>query len=135
MSHANRITLLCDGNCGAWYRAARPGKPTAPLETPERARISAAREGKWKCTAFGDFCPDCDPALPWEPAAVLVPLRERRKELGLTQAEVARLTGTSQSSISELEVGATSPTLNLLSRYAAALGKRLALVDLFEEGS
>jgi len=48
-----------------------------------------------------------------------------RKETGLTQADVARAMGTTQSAVSDLEAGATDPRLGTLQRYARAVGARL----------
>jgi transcriptional regulator with XRE-family HTH domain len=50
-----------------------------------------------------------------------------RTEAGLTQAEVAARTGTTQSAIARLESGAAkhSPSIATLQRYAGALGYRV----------
>ena len=50
-----------------------------------------------------------------------------RREAGLTQAEVAGRTGTTQSAIARLESGAArhSPSIATLQRYANALGYRV----------
>jgi DNA-binding XRE family transcriptional regulator len=53
-------------------------------------------------------------------------MRELRKALGLTQVEVARLLGVTQSNISKIEVRG-DPSLSLLARMADARGKRLRL--------
>ena len=52
-------------------------------------------------------------------------LRERRFELGLTQAEVAQAAGTSHSAISRLEKGTHIPQLPTLQRIAAVLDEEL----------
>jgi DNA-binding XRE family transcriptional regulator len=52
-------------------------------------------------------------------------LRERRFELGLTQAEVAKAAGTSHSAISRLEKGTHIPQLLTLQRIAAVLDEEL----------
>lgn len=52
-------------------------------------------------------------------------LRERRFELGLTQAEVASAAETSHSAISRLEKGAQLPQLSTLQRIAAVLDEEL----------
>lgn len=56
--------------------------------------------------------------------AELVALRKRR---GITQAHIARVLRTTQSSISDLETGETEPRLSTLQDYSRALGCRLAL--------
>lgn len=50
-----------------------------------------------------------------------------RKAAGLTQTDVARAMGTTQSVISELEAGAADPRLGTLQRYARAVGAQLAV--------
>jgi transcriptional regulator with XRE-family HTH domain len=56
-----------------------------------------------------------------------LPLRAARVERGLTQTELARRAGTSQSAVARIEAGHTSPTVDTLTRIAAALGMTLAL--------
>ena len=50
---------------------------------------------------------------------------EARREAGLSQSEVARRIGTTQSAIARLENAHHMPSLEMLTRYAAALGRRL----------
>jgi DNA-binding XRE family transcriptional regulator len=45
----------------------------------------------------------------------------RRKELGLSQQELAELTGTTQSAVARLEAGARPPKIDTLLRIANAL--------------
>jgi DNA-binding XRE family transcriptional regulator len=52
-------------------------------------------------------------------------LRERRFDLGLTQAEVAKAAGTSHSAVSRLEKGTHMPQLSTLQRIAAVLDEEL----------
>ncbi|MBT2491806.1 helix-turn-helix transcriptional regulator [Streptomyces sp. ISL-96] len=52
-------------------------------------------------------------------------VRARRREIGMTQAQLAELTGMSQAAISRLEHGKCMPTLPLLERVAAALNSVL----------
>jgi transcriptional regulator with XRE-family HTH domain len=55
-------------------------------------------------------------------------IHDARTQSGLTQAQLARLVGTTQSVISRLEdADYTGHSLTLLRRVAAALGKRLKL--------
>ena len=49
----------------------------------------------------------------------------RRQELGLSQQQLAQLTGTTQSAIARLESGARAPRLDTLLRVADALDARL----------
>lgn len=46
-----------------------------------------------------------------------------RKELGLTQTELAKRMGTKQENISRFESGTYNPTLKFLWKMAKALGK------------
>jgi DNA-binding XRE family transcriptional regulator len=59
-------------------------------------------------------------ALEWKYRA-LNQLIERRRELNLTQKELAERAGVSQADVSKIERGRKSPTLDTYSRLAAAL--------------
>ena len=50
-----------------------------------------------------------------------------RETAGLTQAELARRMGTTQSAIAAIESGARTPTVELLDRLARACGGRLTI--------
>lgn len=50
-----------------------------------------------------------------------------RESAGLTQAELARRMGTTQSAIAAIESGARTPTVDLLERLARACGARLTI--------
>lgn len=50
-----------------------------------------------------------------------------RKELNLTQEQLAQLVGTKQSNISRLESGDYNPTIEFLSKVAQAMGKNLEI--------
>jgi len=65
-----------------------------------------------------------------QPAFDVARLRMKR---GLTQAELARLVGTRQSSISRLESGKREPSLSFLRRVVEALGGRLEVAIVAEE--
>ncbi|WP_281919798.1 helix-turn-helix transcriptional regulator [Nocardia cyriacigeorgica] len=52
---------------------------------------------------------------------------ERRKDLGLSQSELALRAGTSRATISRLEAGEHVPALNLLDRLAAALDATVSI--------
>jgi len=60
-----------------------------------------------------------------EVSPIAAHLRERRFELGLTQAEVAKAAGTSHSAVSRLEKGTHIPQLPTLQRIAAVLDEEL----------
>lgn len=54
-------------------------------------------------------------------------LRARRVAHGISQAELARRAGTRQATISRLENGHESPTIDRLDQLLVALGERLEL--------
>lgn len=78
---------------------ARPDKPS--LERLRR-RISHAEEG-------------------WFFAQIAEQVAELRRARGLSQAELARLCGTTQSAIARLEAGGRPPRIDTLLRLARAL--------------
>lgn len=55
-------------------------------------------------------------------------LVEARLEKGISQAELARMIGTQRSNICRLESGAQNPTLDMLLKITAALGKDITLL-------
>jgi transcriptional regulator with XRE-family HTH domain len=55
--------------------------------------------------------------------------RGAREKLGITQAELAARIGSTQPAVARLEAGGVSPSLDTLSRIAAALDLEL-VVDL-----
>jgi transcriptional regulator with XRE-family HTH domain len=58
-------------------------------------------------------------------ASLLIDARTRAK---LSQAELAKKMGTSQSTIARLESGAAKPSLSTLERFAKATGMRMRVV-------
>ena len=61
-------------------------------------------------------------------------LRDRRDKAALTQSELARRAGVSQSTISAVERGTRRPSLTLIGRVLAALGLQIRLgVEQLEE--
>jgi ribosome-binding protein aMBF1 (putative translation factor) len=54
-------------------------------------------------------------------------VRQRREELGLTQAELAERSGLKQPAVARLEAGGTMPTIPVLERIAEALGLCLSV--------
>lgn len=54
-------------------------------------------------------------------------LIERRKELNLSQVELATVTGISQPEISRIESGAANPTIDTLHRIAGGLKRRIRI--------
>lgn len=61
----------------------------------------------------------------WFFAAIAKSVAERRRELRLSQQELARRCGTTQSAIARLEAGGRPPRIDTLLRIAAALDCKL----------
>lgn len=59
--------------------------------------------------------------------AVIEALVNARSRANLTQLELARRLGTTQSAIARLEGGRVSPSLSTLRRYAEATGAKLRI--------
>jgi transcriptional regulator with XRE-family HTH domain len=62
-----------------------------------------------------------DPDQGWLFAAIAEQVADRRRALGLSQTELAELTGTTQSAIARLESGGRPPRIDTLMRIANAL--------------
>ena len=60
-------------------------------------------------------------------AQVIKELVEERHRQGMTQQDVADITGILPSNIARLESGGRVPTLVVLQKYAAAVGKHIEL--------
>jgi len=58
---------------------------------------------------------------------IIEALVRARTDAKLSQAELARRMGTTQSAVARMEGGSISPSLTTLRRYAAATGARLQL--------
>lgn len=63
-----------------------------------------------------------------------VPLAELRRLTDLTQIEVARRLAVTQPTVSEFERGANPAAVATVQRYVEALGARLEVVAVFEDG-
>ena len=63
----------------------------------------------------------------WLFASIADQVVTRRRELGLSQHELARLTGTTQSAIARLESGQRPPRIDTLLRIASALEAELTV--------
>ena len=63
----------------------------------------------------------------WFFAAIADRVAERRTELGMSQRELAELTGTTQSAIARLEAGGRPPRIDTLLRIADALDCELVV--------
>lgn len=73
-----------------------------------------------------------------KPPAELDPLVtlafERRQALGRSQRSVAAEMGTTQSAVSQMELGQTTPSVCTLRRYLAAVGLELTVAGVPEGG-
>src|SRR6187200_2648346 len=79
-----------------------------------------------------------DPDQGWFFARIAEQVTEQRKARGLSQKELAELTGTTQSAIARLESGGRPPRIDTLLRIAEALDCELRVTltpreDLTEE--
>lgn len=63
-------------------------------------------------------------------AEIALELSRARRSAGLTQAELARRMGTTQSAISRAEAGWSMPSLDFLERFVGATGQPLRLGSL-----
>lgn len=68
-------------------------------------------------------------SLAQTPQALGRALRDKRRQLGLTQAQLAELTGVGQPSLSSVERGVSNVSLTTLLRLLAALRLELVLQD------
>ena len=57
----------------------------------------------------------------------MLQLYETRIDLGITQAQLAKLSGVRQSNISRIERGTCSPTIRTISELAYAMGKKVEI--------
>ncbi|MGN0773576.1 MAG: helix-turn-helix domain-containing protein [Candidatus Ventricola sp.] len=67
-------------------------------------------------------------------AKVMCELIAARKEKGLTQKELERLSGVRQPAIARMEKGISSPTLDTLAKLLAPLGKTIEIVPIRNDG-
>jgi transcriptional regulator with XRE-family HTH domain len=56
--------------------------------------------------------------------------KDRRLSRRLSQTELAKMIGTSQSAISDFELGTTQPTIGLMTRVAEALDFEIVLKSI-----
>ena len=59
--------------------------------------------------------------------ALIRAMLDARNKKGMTQAEIARRAGTTQSAIARFETGRTNPTLDFATRLSSALGAKLEI--------
>lgn len=66
-------------------------------------------------------------------AKIMCELIAARKEKGLSQKELERLSGVKQPAIARMEKGVSSPTLDTLAKLLAPLGKTIQIVPANQE--
>jgi DNA-binding XRE family transcriptional regulator len=59
--------------------------------------------------------------------ALITAMLDARNKRGMTQAEIARRAGTTQSAIARFESGRTNPTLDFAYRLSSAVGAKLEI--------
>lgn len=59
--------------------------------------------------------------------ALIEAMLDARGKKGMTQAEIARRAGTTQSAIARFESGRSNPTLDFATRLSSALGAKLEI--------
>lgn len=91
------------------------------MDAKKRKQLERAGFAVGSTADFLDLSPE-EAALIEMRLALSRALRERRAEAGLTQAALARLTGSSQSRVAKMEAGDPSVSLDLLIRALLAVG-------------
>ena len=93
------------------------------MEKRKRGRLERAG---WRVADAREFLglSEADIALLDLKLALSRDLRARRRKRGLTQAELARQLGSSQSRVAKMETGDPSVSMDLLVRSLLALGAR-----------
>jgi transcriptional regulator with XRE-family HTH domain len=93
-----------------------------------RAEFQAERPTLEQLVASGEYSEPILLGAYWQLAAIVDALRRERQHQGLSLGEVAKRSGIDKAALSRLEGGQNiNPTWNTLSRYAAVLGKEVAL--------
>lgn len=98
------------------------GRTATDAAEQRRGRSTAYRNARDEYDVIGDLR---------KRNPIAAHIRERRYELEMTQVEVARLAGTTDTYVSKIERGRHFPTLPVLQRILAVLEEDLVLV--FEE--
>lgn len=100
----------------------------------EQARIEAIRErfqrerpALEQLVTSGEFEPSISQGEYWDMVEMVVALHREREAAGLDLDTVAGRMGIDSDSLARLETGKEDPTLDLLRKYAAAVGKQIVL--------
>jgi len=106
------------------------------IQTPPQGKSMDKRKKKlleqhgWKVEDTGDFLGLSDEELEYIEIKIALSrkVRERRKRRGLTQQEMAKLIGSSQSRVAKIEAGDPSVSIDLQVKSLIALGATRAEV-------
>ena len=61
-------------------------------------------------------------------------IRSRRKQLGMTQRDVAEITGLQRQTISRVEAGNTAVSVATMARIASVVGLDLRVIPRYDDG-
>ena len=61
-------------------------------------------------------------------------IRTRRKQLGMTQLDLAEITGLQRQTISRVEAGNGAVTITTVARIAAVVGLNLRVMPIYDDG-
>lgn len=93
-----------------------------------RERFQRDRPSLDELVASGEFEPPVPQGEHWDLVGMLVALRSSRERTGQSRDAIASKMGVEDAQVVlQLETGKIAPTLDILSRYAAALGKQIVL--------
>lgn len=100
----------------------------------EQARIDAIRErfqrerpSLEELVVSREFEPAISQGEYWDMVEMVVALRHEREVAGLDRDTMAKRMGMDSDSLARLETGKEDPTMDLLRKYAAAVGKQIVL--------
>ncbi|MGH7136382.1 MAG: helix-turn-helix domain-containing protein, partial [Pirellulales bacterium] len=100
----------------------------------EQARVDALREHFQRerpsldeLVESGEFEPSINQGEYWDMVEMVVALRREREAAGLDRDTVAGRMGIDSDWLTRLETGKADPTLELLRKYASAVGKQIVL--------
>jgi DNA-binding XRE family transcriptional regulator len=100
----------------------------------DQARIDAIRErfqrerpALEQLVTSGEFEPSISQGEYWDMVEMVVALHREREAAGLDRDTVAGRMGIDSDSLARLETGKEDPALDLLRKYAAAVGKQIVL--------
>ena len=93
------------------------------------------KKRKYKPVLFDEYLEEClkDPKFKKEYDALegeyqmIKAIIEARAETNITQKELSKRTGISQSNLSRIETGVESPTVDTLNKIAMGFGKKLKI--------